>query len=246
MDYTVISALESPEQRNVHNELTSHIWPEFILHDPVSNGNWGNLYKTFPEYQLTIMINGEAAGLINSIPLCFNDSLDMLPEKGWDWALLKGFKDNGDEKEPDILCGLQIGISKKFQGKGLSYLLVDEMKSFAVRKGFKSLIVPVRPNLKSKYPLIPMETYIGWKREDGFPFDPWLRVHVKLGAKIIKVCHKAMYIPGKIKDWDEWADIKMLSSGDYVIGGALVPVKAYVSKNIAEYIEPNVWVLHEL
>ncbi|WP_434631891.1 GNAT family N-acetyltransferase [Thermoanaerobacterium thermosaccharolyticum] len=246
MNYTVITAAEKPEHKKIHDEITYQIWPEFILHDPISNANFKNLYKTFAEYQISILINNNIVGFANCIPFYWDEDLDNLPEEGWDWALLKGFEDNSNNKKPNILCGLQIGIDKKYQGKGLSYLIVKEIKYIANNKGFKSLVIPVRPNLKSKYPLIPIENYIEWKDSNGLPFDAWLRVHAKLGARIIKVCHKAMYISGKIDDWQEWTNMKFPSSGDYVIDGALVPIKVDIKNNIAEYIEPNVWVSYEL
>lgn len=182
----------------------------------------------------------------NTIPFYWDGDLDNLPEEGWDWSLLKGFEDSSNNKKPNVLCGLQIGIDKKYQGKGLSHLIVNEMKSIALSRGFKYLVIPVRPNMKSKYSLISIEDYIQWKDSNGFPFDPWLRVHAKLGAEIIRVCHKAMYIPGTIEDWEEWTGMKILSSGDYVVDGTLVPVKVDVKNNLGEYIEPNVWVSYEL
>lgn len=35
------------------------------------------------------------------------------------------------------------------------------------------------------------------------------------------------------------------NSGDYVVEGALNPVSIDLQNNVGEYIEPNVWVLHE-
>ncbi|SHJ20545.1 GNAT family N-acetyltransferase [Lutispora thermophila] len=246
MNYTVITAAEKPEHKKTHDHITCEIWPEFILNDPISNANFKNIYKTFAEYQFSILMDDSIVGFANAIPFYWDEDLGNLPEEGWDWALLKGFEDNSNNKNPNVLCGLQIGIDKKHQGKGLSQLIVKEMKSIAIRKGFKYLVIPVRPNMKSKYPLIPIEDYIQWKDGNGLPFDPWLRVHVRQGAEIVKVCHKAMYIPGKIEDWEEWTGMKFMSSGDYVIDGALVPVKVDVENDIGEYVEPNVWVSYKL
>ena len=78
------------------------------------------------------------------------------------------------------------------------------------------------------------------------PFDPWLRVHTKCGGKIIKTCHRAMYIPGTIKAWETWTDLSFLQSGNYVVNGALCPVIIDLDKDRGEYIEPNVWVVHEV
>jgi hypothetical protein len=55
-----------------------------------------------------------------------------------------------------------------------------------------------------------------------------------------------MYIPGKIEDWEEWTNMKIPGSGEYVVDGALVPVKVDSIKNIGEYVEPNVWMSYEL
>lgn len=73
--------------------------------------------------------------------------------------------------------------------------------------------------------MIPIDNYLKWKREDGLPYDPWLRVHARMGGKIIKPCHKAMYIPGTVKEWEEWTGMKFYETGEYVVPGSLEPVK---------------------
>ena len=108
------------------------------------------------------------------------------------------------------------------------------------------MVAPVRPSLKSKYPLIPMEEYIGWKREDGTPFDPWIRTHFKLGASIIKVAEKSMVIPAPIELWEEWTDMKFPSTGSYMIDDGLAPLYIDKSEKRGVYTEPNVWMRHYL
>ena len=124
--------------------------------------------------------------------------------------------------------------------------MLKEMASIARKEGFQYVTIPVRPSLKSKYPLIPIDHYINWRREDGLPFDPWLRVHERFGGKIVKICHESMRIPGTISDWEQWTGLRFFDSGDYVIDGALNPVNIDLEKNLGLYIEPNVWVLHEI
>lgn len=41
------------------------------------------------------------------------------------------------------------------------------------------MIAPVRPVLKSRYPLTPMKNFARWTREDGLHIDPWIRTHQK-------------------------------------------------------------------
>jgi len=137
-------------------------------------------------------------------------------------------------------------VNRNHQGKGLSSIAVREMSKLAIEKGFHKLIIPVRPSDKHKYPLIPMEDYIKWKNKESLPFDNWLRVHIKTGGKIIKICPKAMYIPGTINEWKKWAKLEFPGSGSYIIPGALNPISIDVNKNEGIYIEPNVWILHDV
>ena len=81
---------------------------------------------------------------------------------------------------------------------------------------------------------------------DGFPFDPWMRVHARLGAEIIKACKYSMRIEGSVTDWEKWTDMRLPENGEYVIPGALVPIRINIGLNCGEYIEPNVWMLHDL
>ena len=69
------------------------------------------------------------------------------------------------------------------------------MKEIGNRNGLSGMIAPVRPSRKCDYPLTPIERYIEWiKPESELPFDPWLRVHARSGAVIIKPCQTAMRI----------------------------------------------------
>jgi hypothetical protein len=112
-------------------------------------------------------------------------------------------------------------------------------------KKLETLIIPVRPTLKKDYPQTDIKQYITWKREDGQLFDPWLRVHEKLGGEIIEVCSKAMKISGTISNWENWTGMKFPEKGKYIIPGALKPVEFDIKKNVGIYIEPNVWVEHK-
>jgi hypothetical protein len=124
--------------------------------------------------------------------------------------------------------------------------MVQAMRSIGVSKGFKNLVAPVRPSQKSQYPLISIDDYITWTNGDGLPFDAWLRVHARLGAKIIKPCHQAMKISGTIATWEEWTGLKFPQSGQYVIPGALNPMEMDIESDKGIYIEPNVWMHHLL
>ena len=150
-----------------------------------------------------------------------------------------GFKPSGYIRRTFVM-------EREAKGEGVSSLVLKEMAAIAKAKGFQYVTIPVRPSLKSQYPLTPIDHNIKWRREDGLPFDHWLCVHERFGGKIVKVCHESMRIPGTISDWEQWTGLRFFESGDYVIEGALNPVKIDLENVCGVYIEPNVWVLHEI
>jgi hypothetical protein len=74
------------------------------------------------------------------------------------------------------------------------------MRALAAEHGWAQLIAPVRPNWKAPYRLTPIERYAAWTRPDGLPFDPWLRVHARLGGRILGVEPGSLRISGTVAD----------------------------------------------
>jgi hypothetical protein len=131
------------------------------------------------------------------------------------------------------------------RGKRLSGEAVQIMKEIGREQGLAAMIAPVRPSAKSNYPLIDMTNYIEWRNDEGLPFDPWLRVHVRLGGRIVKVCPRAMRVTGCVADWESWTEMRFPESGRYIVAGALNPVSIDCERDRGIYVEPNVWTLHE-
>ena len=183
----------------------------------------------------------------NSLPFHWDQELSELPEKGWDWVFLKAVEDHTNGVAPNIQSAIQIAIHPDYRSQGLSTEMIKGMRDIARAKGYKYLVAPVRPNQKSQYPLISIDDYIKWtNNEEGLPFDAWLRVHVRVGARIIKPCHEAMTIPGTRSDWEEWTGLKFPQSGVYYIPGALNPMQMNIERDEGMYVEPNVWLVHTI
>jgi len=245
MSYNIVSLEERYDLFERQDRICEEVWPEFMLHDTVANNNWMKFIEAYKKFQLLIMDDNEILAVINTVPLHYDESISDLPDDGWDWGVLKSVSDFEAGREPDVLMGVQIVVNKNHQGKVLRSLAVKEMSDLARRTGFNKLILPVRPSEKHKYPLIPMEDYIQWKDENGLPFDNWLRVHIKAGGRIVKVCSKAMYIPGTVDEWKEWTDMDFPGSGSYIVPGALNPILINIEENKGIYTEPNVWIIHK-
>lgn len=241
----VITSEEDSELvTNARGRIAEH-WPEFMLHDPVAQF-LTDCYTFFPRYQfvMTHPDHQDPVAIANSIPLVWEGELDDLPDDGWDWALQKGIDDHKAGRAPNILCALQIVVFSEHRSSGYSSPAVRAMKQSALDTGLAGLIAPVRPSLKSAYPIISIDDYITWQTKEGLPFDPWLRVHARVGARIVKPCPNAMRMTGTVAEWESWAGMKFPQSGRYTVPGALVPVEIDVENDLGTYVEPNVWMHH--
>jgi hypothetical protein len=113
-------------------------------------------------------------------------------------------------------------------------------------RGFGDLYAPLRPSDKHKEPLVPFADYVARSRSDGLPNDGWLRVHVRAGARIVKIAPHSMVIAGTLAEWSGWTGMNFDRSGDIVVPGALSPVHVSAEHDHAVYVEPNLWVHHRV
>ena len=81
---------------------------------------------------------------------------------------------------------------------------------------------------------------------DGLPFDAWMRVHVRLGARIVSICHKAFWVRNTVAAWEKWTGLSFQQSGPYIIQGALNPIEIDCDADTGVYCEPNVWMHHRI
>lgn len=237
-----------PDYRNLLRGLTKEVWPEFMLHDAVANEHWHELLDRFAEYQVALYDaeKDRVAGLGSSFPLRWDDRLENLPQEGWDWAFQQAVRNHKEGSAPNFHCAIQIVLRRAYQGQGLSQPMVQAVRSVTEAKGLPALIIPLRPSEKHRYPLISLDDYINWTTDEGEPFDPWLRVHIRAGARIIKVCAESKTIRGSRAEWEQWTGIKFPQSGEYIIPGALSPIEVNVETDEGVYVEPNVWIVHEV
>ncbi len=246
--YIIITAEGRDDMVERTSAATSPEWPEFMLNDPVANKYWAALYRDFPQFQFVLADpeTDEIMASCNSVPLAWEGGFEALPNEGWDWALKKAFEDLKAGKTPTIQCALSVTIPKKFRKMGLSAHAIRAMKEIGRANKLKSLIAPVRPSFKHKYPNTTMTSYIKWCGSDGIPKDPWMKVHAREGAEIVNICYQSMRIVGTVEQWEEWTGMRFPGSDKYIVPGALVPVKIDWDNNQGTYIEPNVWMVHQL
>ena len=135
-------------------------------------------------------------------------------------------------------------MAPEHQGRGLSAFVIEGMRAVAATQGLGSLLAPVRPTRKELYPLASLERYAAWRRPDGLPFDPWIRLHERIGGEILGVASESLVVTGTVAEWEEWTGMTFPETSDYIVPGALVPVHIDRESDIGRYAEPNLWMRH--
>ena len=245
--WTILTRREQPDLGERFFPQKERIWAGFMFEDVVSNKYWHRFVnELYPEFQQYLLDEKEEPiAVAQALPLFWDGTMAGLPV-GWNDCFVHAAADFETGRTANTLAALEIAIQPEYHGQGISYRMIKALRDLAEAHDFQAVIVAVRPSWKSRYPLASMERYVRWQREDGAPFDPWLRVHWRSGGEILKVAHPSMIIEGSIEKWQEWTGMTFPESGDYVIPDALVPVQMDLEMNVGRYIEPNVWVHHPI
>lgn len=237
---------ERPELWEQFGDLFEGVWPEYNLHGEVLTSHWERLFEEFPQYQFVLIdADGQVMARGHSIPVAW-DGTDAGLEPGIDATIAGGFALRSAGGKPTALSALAAVVPLRHRSLGLAPAVLTAMSALASQGGLTDLIAPVRPNLKERYPLVAIERYAHWTRPDGRPFDPWMRVHARLGARIGPVIPQSMKITGTVADWESWVQMAFPESGDYVFPAGLAPVHINRERDLGEYWEPNVWMVHPL
>jgi GNAT superfamily N-acetyltransferase len=221
-----------------YEELSARTFPEFMHHNEPGGKYWSRLYDRFPDFQVALIEGEELVAEAHAVPVAWDGSLHDLPS-GWDEAFVRGMT---SEREPTVLSALAISVSPDRQGQGVSQRMVQAFRDTARAARLTAVIAPVRPTLKERYPLIPIEDYIAWRRDDGSHFDPWIRIHERMGGEIVAPAPQSMLMRAPVTDWEEWTGMRFPADGEYVFPGALATL--VVADGIGTHVEPNVWLRH--
>ncbi len=240
----MITHAERPELADRWDALAGDVWPEYNKHGDILNLYWPRLYDEWPEYQLVLCeeVGDKVLAEGHAIPCRWNGVPGDIPA-GIDAAIEQGFEGKNGH---NVLCVLAIEIPPGGQGAGLSRVMLRAMTTLAAAHGLNDLIAPVRPNWKERYPLASIESYASWKRDDGLPFDPWIRVHHRSGADQIAPAPHSLRITGAVSEWEAWTEMRFPVTGTYVFPRGLAPLDIDVEADTGSYWEPNVWMRHRV
>jgi GNAT superfamily N-acetyltransferase len=219
-------------------------FPAFITADMQAKRYVERVRRYFPDSNL--MLVADSATPIATgwgVPIRWNGSSDDLPS-GYTESLRWAVDLHEANGSPDtfVICGAV--VHPGWKRLGLAEKLIAALCEVADRKACPRVIAPLRPTLKHRYPLTDIDEYASWTRDDGSPLDPWLRLHTKLGARVIGTAPTSQHMTGSVSEWETWAAMVLPATGEYVILGGLGPLHIDHNDDIGHYTEPNIWVQH--
>ena len=243
-DLEIVTTSERPDLEDEVSAAFRQNWPEFIFHDPVSREHIGRVETYFPHYDVLLLDDGAVVAGGWGVPLRWDGTVAALPERGYDGALVAAVTGHEASVPPDTLCIMAAAVRRDRQGGGLAGQALMALRERATGSGLQRVVAPVRPSLKIRYPLTPMDSFARWDRGDGLHLDPWIRTHQRLGATILGPAPDSMIIKGTVAEWEEWAAMVFPESGSYVVPDALDLVGIDRETDIGTYRETNLWMRH--
>jgi hypothetical protein len=242
-DLEVVTTADRHDLDEQARDAFRAVWPEFIFHDPISAEHIDRVEEYFPQYDVLLLDDGHVVAGGWGVPFRWDGTVSTLPD-GYDGALVSAVAGHENSVPADTLCIMAAAVRADRQGGGLAGKTLAVLRDRATAAGLRHVIAPVRPALKSRYPLTPMENFARWTRTDDLHIDPWIRTHQRLGASILGPAPRSMIITGTVLEWEDWAAMAFPETGRYVVPDALDPVTIDREHDRGTYVETNLWMRH--
>ena len=232
---------------------SNDMWPKFLAENPDDpiNKNMDEFENILSSGCVIATCNNVLAGLmvigLASIP-------GELPE-GYEALLLNIGQVLKGNLQPTHGAALLFCIDKQFQNNNVDEYLVSFSTNYMIGNKIDKFIVPIRPTLKCRYPLIDFKDYIIWEKTAGQPFDPFLRRIKNVFEKSymaasglenrlsVRCARKPAVYTGTVSQWQKWTGMRFLSSGLYTHPQALRPFEIDLERNSGSYKEETAWLV---
>ncbi len=251
--FLVCTVADDPAIEDTIEAILEEVWPRYLREGHWAGGDsprtdWFGIYRRWPHYQF-VLFDAEsreplAAG--NALELAWDGAPETLPEHGWEWQMAAAAADHDAGRPAATLGALSISVRPAGRSRRLSPVMVRAMKALGQAAALPRLIAPVRPSWKARHPALPIEKYLTWTNDEGLAYDPWIRTHQRLGARIVRPCLRSMQTAGSVAEWETWTGLHFPTSGAYPVPDALSPVEIDLEADRGLYVEPNVWMVHTL
>ncbi|WP_327637991.1 hypothetical protein OHB24_06315 [Kribbella sp. NBC_00482] len=241
--YELIPAAEGTQYDDEAEQRFAEDWPEFIFHDEGVTPYRERRVEYFRDWEFYLVAEDRLIAGCWGVPIAWDGTVADLPG-GFTDALGRSVTSYEENVVPNTFVLMAAAVRSDEQGRGHAGRVITAVRDRAVANGLGQVIAPVRPTLKSRYPLTPIETFMTWTREDGLPLDPWLRTHVRLGATLLAPAPASQTMTGTVENWEKWTKMPFPSTGTYTIPDGLTTLEINRESNTGVYVEPNIWLRH--
>ena len=190
-----------------------------MSHDQVVSTFWPRLYDVYPDFQLWVVDDKETIGYACTLPVRW----DGMPEpRGLDWAM-----SNGVAGEPTTLCAVVVVVAPAYRGTGVASEILQRMSrsrgGARPRPPDRACAADVEGALSADADRAATSL---WRREDGLPLRPVApHARARSAPRSSSPAPRSMTVTGSRAEWEEWTRLQFPEDGDYVVPGALVPVR---------------------
>lgn len=244
MQYTVEPTSQRAWADEQMERLFAEGFPGFITADPEVKKYISRVREYFPQLDVILVSeDGQPAATGWGVPVPWADDVADLPQSFADiLRIAVGARESGFDTNTFVICGGV--VHPELKGTGTATELIRALIKTGQDHGMTRVLAPLRPTRKHLYPLISIESYASWVRDDGLPFDPWLRLHVRAGGRVIALAPNAQTMFGSVREWEEWARMPLPASGQYVIPDGMSVLHIDTAVDVGTYTEPNIWIRH--
>lgn len=218
-------------------------WPAFIEADPWAASALPRVREVFADLELSLIDDHHVVAAGWGVPLTWDGTSENLPA-GYSESLHRALADHDRGVKPNtfVLCAAQVRPDRG--RRGLAAATVAALIEHATDQRMDQVIAPLRPTQKHRYPLTAIEQYAAWLRTDGQPFDPWLRLHHRLGAEVLATTEQSQTFTGTVAQWERWSGLALPASGRYIVPDALAPLEIDLDIDLGTCTEAGIWVRH--
>ena len=212
-------------------------FPEFISGDKEVDKYIARVRESFREYDIILTDEDDQLAATGwGVPILWSGKGSELPSSFAD-VLRQSI-----EADTFVIGGAVVHPARK--GSGAAESLIRALCDTAAAHHLANVVAPVRPTRKHLYPLLDIDAYAAWVRADGMPWDPWLRLQVRIGGRVIGLAREAQTMTDTVSRWEVWTGLEIPVSGDYIIPEGMAPLRIDKTADLGTYVEPNIWVRH--
>lgn len=218
-------------------------WPAFIGADALAGRHLPAVRRLFGDLEVVLLADDVPVAAAWGVPIAWTGAPEDLPA-GYGDALARAVACDAAGGSPDTLVVCAAQVRPDAAGSGLAAQVLAGLVETGTAAGLERVVAPLRLTGKHRYPLTPIERYARWTRPDGSAFDPWLRTHLRMGARVVGTAAASQTFTASVAQWEAWSGLSLPDDGAYVVPDALAPLHVDRAADLGTCVEPAVWVRH--